>query len=276
MTDPTRDDLTRLDAAHAEMQADLEDDAARLRFYERLADGELFLLLTREVEGDSLDPELFELEGDKFVLVFDREDRLTAFTEAASPPYAALPGRVIAGGMLAGQGIGLGGVNLGVAPSSILIPAEAMGGWLAETLGHGPEQVEARITQVTAPGNLPEGGLLKGLDAKLATAGGLARCACVVGVTYDDGRQGGHLLGFIDPVTGGAEAALAGAVSEALTFSGIEAGQLDVGFFSSEDKAGESLMRQGGLRYDLPEPAARSLPPPRNRRAWTPPASRRS
>ncbi|WP_300519178.1 SseB family protein [Aliiroseovarius sp.] len=250
MTDQTSDDLTRLDAAHAGMQADLEDDAARLRFYERLADGELFLLLTREADGDSLDPELFELEGDRFVLVFDREDRLTGFTETASP-YAALPGRVIAG-MLAGQGIGLG-VNLGVAPSSILIPAEAMG-WLAETLGHGPEQVEARISEVTAPGALPEG-LLIGLDAKLATAGGLARCACLVGVTYEDGRRG-HLLGFIDPVTG-AEPALAGAVSEALTFSGIEAGQLDVGFFASADKAGESLMRHG-LRYDLPEPAAQA------------------
>ena len=38
---------TPLDAAHAAMEAAPEDDAARLRFYERLADSELFLLLRR-------------------------------------------------------------------------------------------------------------------------------------------------------------------------------------------------------------------------------------
>ena len=122
---------TPLDHAHAAMQADLGDDAARLRFYERLADGELFLLLKEEAVGESLNLELFELDKDAFVLVFDREDRLAAFAEGPAP-YGALPGRVIAE-MLAGQNIGLG-VNLGVAPSSILIPAEAMS-WLAETPG---------------------------------------------------------------------------------------------------------------------------------------------
>lgn len=239
---------TPLDHAHAAMQADLGDDAARLRFYERLADGELFLLLKEEAVGESLNPELFELEQDAFVLVFDREDRLAAFTEGPAP-YGALPGRVIAE-MLAGQNIGLG-VNLGVAPSSILIPAEAMS-WLAETLGNAPEQVESQIREVTPPGNVPQA-LLEGLDAKLATAGGLAGCASLAGVIHTDGRRG-YLLGFIDPVPG-AEGALAGAAGEALTFSGVDAGQMDVGFFASDTPIAQSLLRQG-LRFDLPQPAA--------------------
>jgi len=237
-------DETKLDHAHSAMQADLDDDAARLRFYERLADGELFLLLTEEAQGDNLSPEMFELEKDKYVLVFDREDRLAEFVGQAAP-YAALPGRAIAA-MLAGQNIGLG-VNLGVAPSSILIPESAMA-WLAETLTHGPEEVEAQLSELTPPVGLPEA-LIIALDEKLASAGGLAGHACLAGVTYGDGRKG-HLLGFMDPVSG-AEHALARAANEALTFSGIDAGQIDVGFFGSHEPLAQKLAAVG-LRFDLP------------------------
>ncbi|MCK8482804.1 SseB family protein [Aliiroseovarius sp. S2029] len=238
-------DTTRLDDAHAAMQADLEDDAARLRFYERLADGELFLLLNQEPEGDDLSPELFELEGTTFALVFDREERLAEFVGAPAP-YAALPGRLVAN-MLAGQNIGLG-ANLGVAPSSILIPPEALS-WLAETLKSGPEQVEARIAEVHPP-SVPDA-LVASLDAKLASAVGLASHACLAAVTYADGRKG-HLLGFVDAVAG-SERALAGAANEALTFSGLEAGEMDVGFFDSKDQASGKLAALG-IRFDLPEP----------------------
>ena len=47
---------TPLDRAHDAMQAEPGDDAARLRFYERLADAELFLLLDAEAEGDRSNP----------------------------------------------------------------------------------------------------------------------------------------------------------------------------------------------------------------------------
>lgn len=238
-------DATRLDEAHARMQADLNDDAARLGFYERLADGELFLLLASDPEDDDIEPELFELDEDKFVLVFDKEERLAEFVGKPAP-YAALPGRVIAG-MLAGQGIGLG-VNLGVAPSSILIPSEAMA-WLSDTLKTGPQEVEARISELTQP-SAPEA-LVTALDAKLASAGGLAHHACLVGVTYSDGRKG-HLLGFVDPVQG-AERALAGAANEALTFSGLDAGEMDVGFFAASDQIAQK-MDIAGLKFELPEP----------------------
>ncbi len=116
-------DETPLDMSHAAMEAAPNDDAARLRFYERLADSEMFLLLTKETEGDQISPEIFDLGDASFVLVFDRIERLAQFVGKPAP-YAALSGRVIAQ-MLAGQGIGLG-VNLEVAPSQMLIPPEAV------------------------------------------------------------------------------------------------------------------------------------------------------
>ncbi len=236
---------TALDLAHAAMEAAPDDDVARLKFFERLADSELFLLLTEEPKGDAISPELFDLADGRFVLAFDREARLSDFVGRPAP-YAALSGRVIAA-MLSSQRLGMG-VNLEVASSSILIPAEAME-WLNGTLGNGPEQVEADMERFEAPTGLPES-LLTALDAKLATARGLARSAYLVGVTYSGGGRG-HLLGFVDAVTD-AQGALARAVNEALTFSGIEAGALDVGFFDASDVA-TARMAQVGLRFDLPE-----------------------
>ncbi|MCG7622913.1 SseB family protein [Epibacterium sp. Ofav1-8] len=241
-------EMTPLDLAHAAMEAAPEDDAARLRFFERLADCELFILLDKEPEGDRISPEIFDTGEGRFVLVFDREERLAQFADRIVP-YAALSGRVIAA-MLAGQGIGLG-VNLEVAPSSILIPDAAMG-WLAETLSHAPGEVEAAISEVRPPQGLPEV-LLTALDAKLATSGGLAKMAYLAAVTYEGGGNG-HLLAFVG-ARPGSEGALAKAVGEALTFSGIEAGALDVGFFAARDEISARLSRVG-LRFDLPEPAS--------------------
>lgn len=237
---------TPLDQAHAVMENDPQSDAARLRFYERLADSELFILLSKEVEGDNISPELFDTPEGRFVLVFDREERLAQF--AGRPvPYAALSGRGVVE-MLAGQGIGLG-VNLEVAPSAMLIPDSALL-WLRDTLGHAPDEVETQIAAVLPPAGLPDA-LLTALDAKLATAQGLAKLAYLVAVEYDHGGKG-HLLGFI-AAQDGAQPALAKAVGEALTFSGIEAGALDVGFFAASDSLAASMARVG-LRFDLPEP----------------------
>lgn len=236
--------VTLLDAAHAAVSADPENAALRLRFYERLADGEMILLLEREVAGDQVSPRVFDLEGGPVVLVFDREERLSAFSGGIAP-YAALPGRVIAG-MLKGQGIGLG-VNLGVAPSSMLLPAEAMD-WLALALETGPQAAEGKPEAFFAPKGLPEG-LLTGLDAKLARAGGLACGALLAAVVYAGGRRG-HMLAFLDAAPG-AEEALARAVSEALVFSGVEAGELDVAFLQGEGAVAVAMARVA-LRFDLP------------------------
>lgn len=245
---------TLLDAAHAALSADPENEALRLRFFERLADGEMVLLLEREAAGESLEPRVFDLEDGPVVLVFDREDRLAAFTGGIAP-YAAMPGRVIAG-LLKGQGIGMG-VNLGAAPSAMLLPPEAMD-WLAETLEDGPEEVEA-LPEAFLPPSVPAA-VIAALDAKLARAGGLATGAILAGVVYADGRRG-HLLALLDVVEG-AEAALARAMNEALVFSGIEAGELDVVALASGSAAAVKMAKIG-LRFDLPMPevpAARVAP----------------
>jgi len=244
--------MTDLDQAHAAMETAPEDDAARLRFYERLADTELFMLLGAEAEGDQITPELFEIEDQRFALVFDREARLSQFVGRVAP-YAGVPGRALVQ-MLAGQGIGLA-LNLDVAPSAILIPAEAVD-WLVATLSHGPDETEARLTEVSAPGGLPEA-VVSGLDRKLAIAAGRARFAYLAAATYDDGTRG-HVLAFVDAAEG-AEKALAAAAGEALTFSGIEAGVMDVLFVRASDPLAAHLAKVG-LRFDLPEPADPHVP----------------
>lgn len=242
----TNIDQTPIDLTHAVMEANPTDDNARLKFYERLADAELFLLLEKEPESDRISPEVFEVQDASFVLVFDTVERLAEFVGKPAP-YAALSGRVIAD-MLAPAGIGMG-VNLEVAPSSILIPADAMA-WLVETLGNAPDEVEAKLAEFTPPSGLPET-LISSLDAKLSTAIGLAQWAYLVGTVQENGVRS-HLLGFVGALPD-AEGALAKAVSEALTFSGIDAGALDVGFFSKNDPIAAQLAKVG-LRFDLPEP----------------------
>ncbi len=239
--------MTPLDQAHAEM-TETGEDAARLRFYERLADGELFLLLEQEPVDDAVTPRVFPLEEGPVVLVFDREDRLAEFA-GAIVPYAALPGRVVVR-QLAGQGVGIG-LNLGVAPSAFLVPSDAVD-WLATLLDRAPATIEARPERFIPPGDLPEI-LLRALDQKLARAAGLAGAALLAGVVYGGGHRG-HVLALIGAVEG-AQPALANAVGEALTFSGFDAGELDVVFLDADDPVLGQLASVA-LRFDLPEPAA--------------------
>jgi len=245
-------DETRLDTAHAAMQAAPGDDHGRLAFFGALAASELILLLDAEPEGDTVTPRTVEADGQSFVLAFDREDRLARFAGGAAP-YAALSGRALAG-MLAGQRLGLA-LNLGTAPSETLLPAEAMG-WLAETLAGGPEEAEVRLREVRPPGDLPPH-LLAALDTRLAGAVGLAASAYLVWAVYDAGAEG-HMLAIVDAAPG-ANGALARAVSDALRFSGLEDGALDVAFFRADDGVVARLAR-AGLRFDLPpsEPVAQA------------------
>lgn len=235
--------MTPLDRAYAAMAAD-EDE--RLHFYGCLADGELFLMLETEAEGSDIRPRVFPLEDGPVVLVFDLEERLAEFAGGIQP-YAALPGRVIAQ-QLAGQGIGLG-INLGVAPSAMVLPPEAVD-WLAGMLDTAPEEAEAVPEAFHAPKGLPQK-LVTGLEAKLALAGGLAAVALLAGVAYRGGRKG-HMLAFVDAAEG-AEAALARAAGEALAFSGIDAGEMDVTFLRGDDPAA-AAMAQVARQFALPVP----------------------
>jgi hypothetical protein len=234
------------------MEASPEDDAARLRFFDRLAGAELFVLLATEAEGEAITPRTFPLEGADYVVAFDTEERVAAFAGRIAP-WAALSGRALAPA-LAGQGLGLA-LNPGVAPSAAVLPPEAIA-WLAATLAERPAEAEARPVSVGPPAGLPPA-LLAALDAKLASAGGLARYAWLVAVAYADGRQG-HLLALVDALPG-AEPGIARAVGEALTFSGVEAGELDVAFFRAADPAMARIAKVG-LRFDLPAPEPVAAP----------------
>lgn len=221
MTEPTP-----LDLAHAAMEAAPDDANARLRFYAALADCELILLIETEPEGDApLSPAIQDLDGGRYVLAFDSEDRLAAFA-GTTVPYAALPGRVIAT-QLAGQGIGIG-LNLGVAPSAFLMPEGAVD-WLAETLAlaRPAGAVDAVVPRPHRP-SLPDA-LTAALTDKIARLAGHAERALVLGT-----GAGRHLLAFV-AARPGAEEALAKAVAEARAFSGNEA-PLDVAFLAAGDR----------------------------------------
>jgi hypothetical protein len=243
---------TALDRAHAAMEAAPDDAAARLGWYARLAACELYLMLAREPEGDRIEPRIFPLDEGPFVLVYDREDRLARFAGGPTP-YAALPGRRIVE-MLAGQGIGLG-VNLGEAPSQMLLPAEAVE-WFAGTLATRPAEAEETPRELGPPDALPER-LLRALDARLATAEGLAAQAWLAAARYPGGTAT-HLLAFVDAAPG-AEDTLARAAGEALTFSGLDEGTLDVTFLPQDHVLTARLARVA-LRIDLPQPAAPARP----------------
>lgn len=239
---------TLLDQAWEACEASPDDSTLRLQYYGRLVDCEMVLLLEHEPEGENISPKVFDLEEGPIVLAFDTEARLTEFTGLPAP-YAAMPGRALVE-MLAGQGLGLG-LNLGVAPSSRLLPPEILI-WLVQMIAERPEELTSRVAGLHAPRGLPEQ-LLLALDQRLARMQGLAQMAYLVGVEYETGARG-HMLAFVDPVPG-AEAALARAVQSALSFSGVEAGFLDVTFIAaSEPRAAECA--RTGLRFDLPVPAA--------------------
>jgi hypothetical protein len=238
---------TPLDEAHAAMQENPDDDALRLRFYERLAAVELFMLLKDEPETDKISPQVFPVEGGEFVLVFDSEARLVDFSGEVAP-FAAMSGRAIVEMLMSGgDQIGLG-VNLGVASSGILIGADGVR-WLAGILANQSEQKIGQPVAFHVPVGMDES-FLHALEARLATATGLAAYACLVGVEYKNGANG-SLLAFVGSVNA-AKDALQKAVAEVVSFSANEM-SLDVGFFALEDAVVEQITRVG-LRIDIPAP----------------------
>ena len=124
---------TPLDAAFLAQEAD-PDPALRLRFHERVLDAELAVALDEAAEGDALRPSVYDLEDGRFVLAFDRDERLADFFGMPTA-FAVLTGRRLAA-MLAGQGTGIA-LNLG-APSATLLPAAAVD-WLAAMVQPAPE-----------------------------------------------------------------------------------------------------------------------------------------
>ena len=238
---------TIIDIAHAKMEASPENDAARLSFYEAVADSELYILLAGEPSAESVEPELFDIENNKYALIFDREERLATFVGRAAP-YAGLPGRGLIQ-MIKGQGVGLA-LNLEVGPSAMLIPSTAVD-WLADLLVKGPDQQEARLKDIIAPSTLPTN-VHDALTRKLSAMNGMATCAYLAGSAFENGERG-NIFVFVDADETN-EASLAHAIGEMLNFSGIEAGMLDVMFVSSSDPIVKRLSAVGE-RFDIPERA---------------------
>lgn len=250
----TGDPPTRLDTALAAMAVAPQDAAARLRFHERLADVELFVLLAGEAEGDRIAPQVFETGEGAFIAAFDREARLAAFAGPASP-LAAMPGRALAR-MAAAEGLGLA-LNLGVAEGETLVSAETLA-WLSDVVAKGTARSENHLREIAPPQSVPET-LLTALDAKLAAMPGRAAAAYLCDAIHANGARG-HLLAFLDPAEG-AQEMLAAAVAETLAFSGLDAAALDVTFVATSEPAADRFARVG-LRFDLPPLPAAAMPRP--------------
>jgi len=245
---------TPIDAAHSAMEAAPEDARARLRFHERVMDAELFLLLETEPDDDRLHPQVFDLDEGRFVLAFDRDDRLADFLDAPAP-YAALTGRRLVA-LLAGQGLGIG-LNLGKAPSATLLPAEAIA-WMAAMGEGGPETADQVPRRLGPPDDAPEI-LVAALGPKLAAMSTRIASAHLVSAEFADGRSG--LLLALVGVPHEARPAVAAAISEAVRFSGMGKGGLDV-TFPEEGALSLARIRAAGLMLDLPrvEQVSRATP----------------
>lgn len=236
---------TALDTAHTAMIAASDDGQPRRAFYQTFADSDLFVLLEKEAADGKIAPQILTVENETYILVFDTEERLAEFADTTAD-HAVLNGRAVAS-MLVGQGIGLG-LNLGVASSSFLMPAEAIE-WVHSTLDHAPETVTDQATSIDPPSALPKT-LLIALENKLARTGGLADFAYLAAFTYDDAPQ--NTLVFINAIDQ-AQPALAQAVNEAVVFIGQEGISLDVLFLDAQNPVVAALEKIG-LRIDLPKP----------------------
>jgi hypothetical protein len=245
---------TPIDLAHAAMEQAADSDVARLAFWGRLMGAELFVLLETEPDGADITPDLYAVDEGQFALVFDTADRLAAFAER-TVPMVSMSGRALVG-MLTGHDIGLA-LNPGVAPSEMLIPADAVD-WLADTLANAPVEQAGRPRGFTAPDGMPDG-LFEVLDEKLASATGMAATAWLAGAEWDDGGRG-LVLAVIDAAPG-AEGPLAAAVAEALAFSGLGQGWLDVMFLTGDDPVADSV-RAVGLGFILPQADTMAPTPP--------------
>ncbi len=242
---------TPLDLACEAMQ---QDSGAALGFYARFLETELFLLLESELSEDKARPLILDTSDGPLTLVFDLEARMAAFNDHPSD-YVALSGRRVAR-LLAGQGVGIG-LNLGEAPSAMVLPPDAVD-WLAEAAIGDDETLEARPLEIGKPVGVPEA-LIMALDGKLANMAGVVGAAYLVSARYEGGA-GGHMLALVN-VPEAAKTGVSEALSEALRFSGVEAGQLDIAFLAPDDPFLDRFIR-AGLGFEIPELVLPKSPAP--------------
>lgn len=247
--------MTELDRALAAMQADPADEALRLRFYARLADTELVLLLEREAEAGAVTPRIFPLEDGPVALAYDGEERLAEMA-GAEAAYAALPGRIIAQGLM-GQGVGLG-LNLGAEAPSLILPPEAMD-WLVNRLAVAPEAAAER-PEAFLPPTLSESALAE-LGNRLAPAAAAIGGTLLVRTRYASGRMA-HLV-VLPAAPPEVEAALARAVAEAAAFCAPEGEPLDAAFLAPDDPLRAAMAAAAVTFATAPPPEPTPDPAPK-------------
>ena len=225
------------------------DSPMRARMLSRLADTRLSVALLAEPLGDDIDLRMFPLEDGQVALACDSDDRLADFF-AVPTPYAAMPGRVLAG-LLSKAGAGLL-VNPGH-PSEMLLDA-ALLDWLGQALTSAP-QVETAGLSLHAPAPATVAALAGPLAERLADLSGLFTGAALVGIRGETDAPAGHLL-LIAGASAEDQPAIAKALAEALTFLPPQPGGVDISFSETPPPA-------TALRFDLtasPPPARPTAP----------------
>ncbi len=232
--------MSALDAAHAAMMADPEDEAARRDYYGLIAASELYLLLEAEPQADHAAPLVLETEDGKLALAFDSDVRLGGFVEAPMP-HLVLSGRAIVG-MLAGQGIGVA-INPG-AETDYVLTGDVLD-WMREAASESPDLAGAMPDRLFAPKSASQA-FLKALDQRLAMLAGVVRTAWL-----GEDTEGGLVL-VLTGVTPERQGAVAALMAEARNFAAPEHGLGVV--FAEGGAALETRLANVALRFDLPQP----------------------
>lgn len=254
MTDAAdRPDETELDRMCATVPFHDAEPVLRAGVLRRLADTELFVALAADPTDDRAELRLFDLPGGPVALAADDAAALAGFL-GGPVAHVSLPGRVLAR-ELAGAGQGLL-VNPGRASEMLLDRATL--DWLVAALTPAPAAAFAVPQRLTAPSPLALAALAEPLAARLGDMAGLVAGAALVGVAWDDGRQG-HLV-VVAGAGEGDRPAIAKALSELIAFAPPVEGGVDVTFQDLPLPAG--AVRIEALNPP-PEPASAEPSPPR-------------
>jgi len=149
--------VTPIDTAHAAMNG---GGAAEHRaFIETVAAAELLVLLEGEIGAGRPVARVVPVEGAKYVLAFDTDDRAVALA-GEDAPISLVDGRGLFN-LIAGRGVGVA-VNLGHAPSTALIAAEEIDRYLdaarAAEASAAPEPAAEKTAEPDSPTETPPPG----------------------------------------------------------------------------------------------------------------------
>ncbi|MGB1234894.1 MAG: SseB family protein [Planktomarina sp.] len=233
---------TALDRAFLALESDPDDTTARLRYFERVMDAEVFVPMAGGNE-EAVTPVSEVMDGVEYVLAFDLEQHL-ADDAGGLMDYFTVSGRGLVE-MLVGQGAGVL-LNKGQRSENAVAPETIE--WLAQMSGVTPDMVDDTPEELLPPLGLDEG-LILALDAKFSTMRGLASHATLVMARYADDRKQ-PLVGVFGALED-AQPDIARAVTEAAQFSGAELDAVDLVFLPT-DHAVAGKMDAVGLKFQIP------------------------